>query len=341
MALPACAETPSAAEQSAIQSGSGQDEVVAEVGGRKITMKELDQKWEQFDAAERARVTQLLYQNRRNMLDQLVGDALIEQAAKAAGMPVEAYTTQETAKRAKPVTEADIQQLWEQNKDRAQGRTLEQLHKPMQEFLEGQRKLQARAMLVDDLREKSAGVRVMLDPPRYNVAVADDDPVRGDATAPITIVEFSDFQCPFCGRVTPTLDQVRKTYGNKVRIVFKDFPLPNHAMAPKAAEAAHCAGEQGKYWEMHDRMFARPARAGRAGAQDLRGEPRARRRPLRAVPRLRQVGRVNPAGHGARRADGRQLHAHALHQRPRPHRRAAVRRLQGDHRRRAGGQGSK
>jgi protein-disulfide isomerase len=72
----------------------------------------------------------------------------------------------------------------------------------------------------------------------------------------VTIVEFSDYQCPFCARVNPTLEQVRKTYGDKVKIIFKDFPLPNHPQAPKAAEAGHCAGEQGKYWEMHDQMFA-------------------------------------------------------------------------------------
>ena len=96
----------------------------------------------------------------------------------------------------------------------------------------------------------------MLDAPRYTVATAAIDPVRGGASAPVTIVEFSDYQCPFCARVNPTLDRIRQTYGDKVKIVFKDFPLPNHAQAPKASEAAHCAGEQGKYWEMHDRMFA-------------------------------------------------------------------------------------
>jgi protein-disulfide isomerase len=95
-----------------------------------------------------------------------------------------------------------------------------------------------------------------LDPPRASIDVASTDPVKGPPTAPITIVEYSDFQCPFCARINPTLDQVRKTYGDKIKIVFKDFPLPNHPQAPKAAEAAHCAGEQGKYWELHDRMFA-------------------------------------------------------------------------------------
>ena len=188
-----CSGTPSAAGQSTAPA-AGQDQVVAEVGGRKITLKDVDDKWEQFDAAERTRVTQLLYQNRRNMLDQLVGDALIEQAAKAAGLAVETYATQETAKRMQPVTDADLQQLFEQNKDRAQGRTLDQLRGPMQEFLDGQRRLQARAQLVDELRQKSSTTKVMLDPPRYTVALASHDPVRGESTAPITLVEFSDYQ---------------------------------------------------------------------------------------------------------------------------------------------------
>jgi protein-disulfide isomerase len=96
----------------------------------------------------------------------------------------------------------------------------------------------------------------MLEAPRYMVPTTDKDPVRGNAAAPVTIVEFSDFQCPYCARVTPTLAHVREVYGDKVKIVFKDYPLPNHAQAPKAAEAARCASEQQKFWEMHDAMFA-------------------------------------------------------------------------------------
>jgi protein-disulfide isomerase len=232
------------------------DAVVAEVGGRKITLKEVDERWQTLDPAERARVTQLLYQHRRNVLEQIVGDMLIETAAKSANTSVPQFVEQEVSKRVQPVTDPDIQQFYEANKDRAQGRPLEQLRQPIQEFLAEQRKQQARAQLVDDLKNKSGAVKVLLDPPRVAVDVAATDPVKGPASAPITIVEYSDFQCPFCARVNPTLDQVRKTYGDKVRIVFKDFPLPNHPQAPKAAEAAHCAGEQGKYWDLHDRMFA-------------------------------------------------------------------------------------
>ncbi len=237
-----------------------QDAVVADVAGRKITLRELDAKWEEVDPAEQARAMQTLYQNRRNVLDQMVGDILIENAAKAAGLSAEQFLEQENAKRVKAPTDADVQQFYEQNKDRTQGRPLDQLKGPIGEFLKSQREQQARAQLVDELMKKGAGgaIKVTLDPPRREVAIAPNDPVRGPATAPITIVEFSDYQCPYCARVTPTLDKLRAAYPDKIRFIFKDFPLPNHPQAPKAAEGAHCAGEQSKYWEMHDRLFANP-----------------------------------------------------------------------------------
>ncbi len=83
-----------------------------------------------------------------------------------------------------------------------------------------------------------------------------DDPVRGSASAPVTIVLFSDFQCPFCARVEPTLQRVEQEYGGKVRLVWKNQPLPFHPNALPAAEAADAAREQGKFWPMHDRLFA-------------------------------------------------------------------------------------
>jgi len=90
---------------------------------------------------------------------------------------------------------------------------------------------------------------------RYEVNTA-GSPARGPENAAIEIVEFSDFQCPFCGRVTPTLKQVEETYGEKVRIVFKHLPLSIHAKAPAAHAAAEAAHRQGKFWEMHDLIFA-------------------------------------------------------------------------------------
>jgi protein-disulfide isomerase len=255
-----CSESPTAAEATARQpdtpAQAGVDPVVAEVGDRKITLSEVDAKWQEFDAAERGRVTQLLYQNRRNMLDLLVGDTLIAEAAKAASLDADAYLEREVSKRVQVVGAADIQRFYDENKDRAQGRSLEELRGAIAEFLQSQRRQQARTQLVDELARKTGRVRVLLEPPRMTVDVAASDPHRGDARAPVTIVEFSDYQCPFCARVTPTMAKIMEAYEGRVRRVFKDFPLPSHPQAPKAAEAAHCAGEQGKYWEFHARLFA-------------------------------------------------------------------------------------
>jgi protein-disulfide isomerase len=92
-------------------------------------------------------------------------------------------------------------------------------------------------------------------PPRTEIATA-GYPARGPATAPVTIVEFSDFECPFCGRLFPTLKAVEKIYLDRVRIVFRQFPLRKiHPLAQKAAEASLCANEQGRFWEMHDSLF--------------------------------------------------------------------------------------
>jgi protein-disulfide isomerase len=90
---------------------------------------------------------------------------------------------------------------------------------------------------------------------RYPVNTA-GSPAKGPANAKVTLVEFSDFQCPFCSRVTPTLDQIEKEYGNQVRVVFKHLPLGMHSKAPAAHAAAEAAHRQGKFWEMHDLIFA-------------------------------------------------------------------------------------
>ena len=97
------------------------------------------------------------------------------------------------------------------------------------------------------------------------VDLIDDDTIKGDKNAPVTIVEWSDFECPFCARFyEQTLPQIEKNYidTGKVKLVFRDFPLNFHANAQKAAEAAECAGEQDKYWEMHDMLFEKAVQGG-------------------------------------------------------------------------------
>jgi hypothetical protein len=187
----ACARAETApGDQAAPQS---KDAVVAEVAGRTITLEELDSRWQETDPAERARVSQLLYQDRRNVLDQMVGDLLIEEGARAAGLATRDYLEQETSRRLQPVTESDIVAFFEANKDRAQGGTLDTLRQPIHAFLTGQRRQQARARLVDELKKESTA-RVLLEPPRQAVEILPDDPALGPASAPVTLIEFSDYQ---------------------------------------------------------------------------------------------------------------------------------------------------
>lgn len=93
------------------------------------------------------------------------------------------------------------------------------------------------------------------DPSRDYKVVIGTAPTRGNENAPVTIVEWSDFQCPFCNRVTPTLAQIRDEYGDRVRFAFKHMPLSIHPQAMGAHVAAEAANRQGKFWEMHDRIF--------------------------------------------------------------------------------------
>lgn len=93
------------------------------------------------------------------------------------------------------------------------------------------------------------------DPKKKDVAISATDPAQGSASAKVTIVEFSDFQCPFCERAFGTVEQVLQTYKGSVRLVYKQYPLPFHEFAEGAAEASLCAADQGKFWEYHNKLF--------------------------------------------------------------------------------------
>jgi protein-disulfide isomerase len=197
-----------------------------------------------------------LYDGRRAALDDIIADMLITEAAKAKKMTPEAYVDAEVAKRAKKVSESDVVAFYQSNVAQMQGRSLEQMSPAINRFLEQQEEVAARQALVSELKKAGPPVRVMLEVPRAAIALDAADPSIGNAKAPVTIVEYSDFQCPFCLRAAPTLKRLRDTYGDKVRVVWKDFPLTQiHPQAFKAAEAGHCAADQGKFWEFHDKMF--------------------------------------------------------------------------------------
>jgi len=235
---------------------SADAEVVAKVGDRAITLKEIEDRWRKDDAAEHAEATQKLFDGRRSALDKIVADILIADAAKGSGMSVDGFEEAEISKRVRQVNDADVQSFYKANINEMGGRTFEQAAPLINRFLQEQYRNTARESLISDLKKKGPAIRVLMEAPRHDVPLDASDPSRGHPSAPVTIVEFSDFQCPYCLRASPTLSQLQQKYGDKVRVVWKDFPLTQiHPDAFRAAEAAHCAGEQGKFWEYHDLLF--------------------------------------------------------------------------------------
>ena len=237
-------------------------EVVGRVGDRPVTMAELDEAWRRNDAAARIRILQELYETRRRTLDVVIGEILVEREAVARGISRDELLAQELGSRTLPVTEEDIALLYRQNQNAFAERTLEDMTPEIRMFLDQQRPTQALNAYRTDLLADASDVQIALEPPRTFIDVDADDPVFGPASATVEIVEFSDFQCPFCQRLTDTLEQLKSEFGSDIRLVFKDYPLPNHAQAFKAAEAGNCAKEQGKFWELHDTMFARQSELG-------------------------------------------------------------------------------
>ncbi len=238
------------------QQTSGGTDPAARVGDRTITVKELDEHWQKSAPGPHAQALQAMYDGRKDALDEIIADTLIQQAAKAKGVTAEQYMQAEVGKRLKPVTDADIVTFFEQNQGQMQGRPLADVGPSIRKYLDDQQRSNAQQAIIAELRKAGPPIRLVMDAPRQQVNIGADDAAAGPANAPVTIIEFSDFQCPFCQRVMPTLKQVREKYGDKVRVVWKDFPLTSiHPQAFKAAEAGNCAREQGKFWEYHDRLF--------------------------------------------------------------------------------------
>ncbi len=251
--LGACSGSAQQAQQIRPQLSS---DVVATVGSTSITLAQVDGRALQMPASGfgNLKLSQALYEARRSALDEMVGDALLDQEAKARGIDRGTITQQEIVSKVAAVSDAEIAAWYQANQSRVQGASLDQVRTPIGNLLTRERTQAKRDEFLDGLRKKTA-VKLMLDPPRLAVA-EDGRPARGPKDAPIEMIEFSDFQCPFCLKANPTVTQVLNTYGDRIRFVYRHYPLPNHPNARPAAEAAQCANEQGKFWPYHDRLFA-------------------------------------------------------------------------------------
>ena len=200
-----------------------------------------------------AELRQKTFQLRSQGLDELIAQRLAEREAKRRGITLAALVKVEVDDKV-VITDADLRALYEANKARFASQSEAEAMKQIEPAVRQQKRRDRQMAFVHELRA-AAGVKVLLEPLRVELHVPAGAPARGSEKAPVTIVEFSDFQCPYCVRAQPTLKRVRETYAEKVRFVFVDFPLDIHPQAKKAHEAAACAHEQGKFWPMYDRLF--------------------------------------------------------------------------------------
>jgi protein-disulfide isomerase len=198
------------------------------------------------------------YELRIKALDGVVNQRLLEDRANRKGLSVEALLEQEVDRNVPRPTADEIEVYYLAQKDRL-NQPIDEVRPQLEQSLTQARRQQARQNYISRLRQETS-VSILLTRPRVEVAV-DLSRLRGSLDAPVTIVEFADFQCPYCQEVQQTVSRVLDKYKGKVRLGFRDFPLRQiHPQAELAAEASRCAGEQGNFWDYHDRLYANQAR---------------------------------------------------------------------------------
>jgi protein-disulfide isomerase len=219
---------------------------------RKAAASDLDNLSMQVDEMN-ANVARMEHQILETTLLRLLADKMFEAEAAKRGTSKDAFLDKELQGKVKEPSIQDITSFYEANKQRF-NQPLDKVADQIQQYLKAQNRIKAIGDLADNLKAEY-GVKVLLPPLRVKVAT-DGSPSRGPKEAPVTIVEFSDFQCPYCAQLSRTLHEAMSKYGDRVRLVYKQFPLSQiHPFAEKAAEAALCAGDQDKFWDLHDLMF--------------------------------------------------------------------------------------
>lgn len=194
------------------------------------------------------------YEIKKNALDRLMEQKLLEAEAKKHNKPVDALLQDEVNSKVADPTPGEVEAFYQGQKDRL-NRPFDQVQAQLAQTLKQARLQQARQQYFESLRQKAA-ITILIHPPKVEVSY-DPGRVRGDPHAAVIIVEFSDFQCPYCKQVQPTLKQILSEYPGKVSLAFRDLPLKQiHPQAQIAAQAGRCAGEQAKFWEFHDLLFS-------------------------------------------------------------------------------------
>jgi protein-disulfide isomerase len=224
------------------------DPVVVEIDGAKITLSEFEQK--QPNALFQARNT--FYDTERKAVDKFVDTYLLEKQAQKENVTVTELLEKHVNAALPPDPSDDALRVFYEGIPKVQ-QPFEEIRTRILETIRQTRLEKAKAAYIKSLHD-AAKISMAIATPRAPVSLK-DTPVRGAAQAPVTIVEFADYECPYCQQIHAVLEKVEADFKDKVAFAYKDTPLPMHSHAEKAAEAAHCAGTQGKYWEYHDSLF--------------------------------------------------------------------------------------
>ena len=193
-----------------------------------------------------------LYEAREDGIHQVIENRLLEAEAAKRGITREQLLEKEVNSRIK-IGDSEIQKFYNEKKGQMGGKKLGEVKGQITAFLSREASQKLYDKMVGTLKKK-ADLAILIQPPKVEFNVG-DAPSIGPRDAPVLLVEFTDYQCPFCSRARPTINQVLDTYKGKVRYALKDFPLSFHRESFKAHEAAHCAGEQGKYWDLNKKIW--------------------------------------------------------------------------------------
>jgi protein-disulfide isomerase len=210
-------------------------------------------------AAKLLQIRQQEYEAESQALDALIRRKVVENEAKKQGITVDQLYQKEVDSKVADPSDAEAQGYYLAVKSQTT-QSFDSLEAQIKRLMKQAQIQEAREQYADSLRA-NAEVAILLQPPTVNTGVNDPARIKGDPNAPITIVEFGDYQCPYCGRAETTVQDLLKKYNGKVKLAFRDFPLLGiHPFAQGAAEASRCAEAQNKFWPMHDAMYANQAK---------------------------------------------------------------------------------
>lgn len=248
----ACSDRQAKARPNIVTKPAPKAGVVAKIGGEEITEEQLigDDKMDFFELKKRE------YELRMERVNSLIREKLIGAEAKKAGLSLDDFINKKVLKGEPKISEADIKKFVAEKRI-PEAQVTDQIKEKIKMFMANEKRQEAVQSYVAKLT-KASPVEVYFEKPKLDVKVEiGGAPVLGNKAAKVQIVEFSDFQCPFCARGADIVHQIQKKYGNKVAIAFKQFPLPMHKDARPAAEASLCVNEQGvdKFWKYHDLLF--------------------------------------------------------------------------------------